>query len=152
MTWATIVNAVRERMRDEVAEPMSLTMLTGQEPPHVVDTISGTWLRCTVQAATRWQASTGSVGKRRFRTAGLMLVQVFVPVATGDADHLAVVDAIDAAFLGVLLSVPQGSDPPILIRFQPPFPVGELQRDEEAWARCDVRVPFEADTFGGAAP
>jgi len=152
MTWAATVEAIRERFRDEVATPRELPLLFGTEPPHTVDAITGHWCRVTVQAAARWQASTGSAGKRRFRTAGLLLVQVFAPLSTGDGELLEIVDAIDDAFLGVQLSVPDGDDPPILIRFRPPFPFGEPQRDDDVWSRCDVRIPFESDSFGGAAP
>lgn len=150
MTWSRTVNAIRARFLAEVATPNDLVVVQGNQPVDNAE-LGARWCRLSVQAATRQQVSSGQPGHRRFRLAGVAFAVLLEALDHGDGDQDELVDAIQQAFTGISLSL--AGSPAIYLRFRPPFPSGEAQRDSEGpwWART-VQIPFIADDFGGAAP
>ena len=143
MSWSLIVQAIRGRVETLVAVPRDLQTFVDNEP--LGDVAGATWCRISVQGADRFQAS---LGRKHFRTVGLVFLQLFTPLGTGDYALHQLIDAIDGAFLGVELDVSE--TPRVGIRFRAPLPQGPAEEDSETWLRQDVQIPFLADYFAGA--
>ena len=92
------------------------------------------WARIAVQGAGARQASLGAVGSRRWRTVGLVSVQVFSPIGTGANVGLAVADDIVTALRGVTTSGVRLKAPSVL-------PLGR----DEAYYEISITTPFEYD-------
>jgi hypothetical protein len=144
--WSSVVNAMRRRFREFVADPRRLVVVHGNQP---VDekTLVGRWVRLSTQAAARTQVSTGAPGHRRFRCNGMMFAVLMEPLNRGDGEQNDLVDAIQASFTGVTIHLEND----VAIRFRPPLPAGEALRDGTWWVRT-VEIPFQYDEFGGEAP
>lgn len=148
MSWSTVVNSIRLRFLELVAAPIDLRTVFDNQPVFDAEPPPTKWCRLSIQGADRFQASMASSGSERYRTPGIAFVQFFVPVASGDADLLALVDSLDSAFLGVELTA--STSPRVYIRFRPPVPLGLPAIDAETWWRQDVHIPFQSDFHPGA--
>lgn len=98
---------------------------------------SGLWCRATILEGQTTQASIGSPGANRERTRGVLVVQLFAPVDTGDKAVRDAAQVVRAAFKritadGVVWQTPSR---------------GEPRRDGGWWA-LTVSCPFYADTIG----
>lgn len=138
MTFALVVDAIRDKFRDEVATPNSLTVTHDNAPPA---SLKQRWYRLTVLPDATEQIHAGAVGARRYRITGRAILNLFEPVATGDDALLDVVDLVNAAFRGSSIASP-------IIEFRPaPYISGAAERDA-SWFRRTMTIPFEADVFG----
>lgn len=144
MSWSATCNLLRQRFVAAVARPLQLAVVAGNQP--MGDRApAARWCRLSVQAASRDQVLTGSAGKRRFRTRGVLFAVLMEPMNAGDGEQNRVVDAIQAAFTNVTLT---SADPQVFVRCRPPYADGEALPDGPWWART-VQIPFDADDFGG---
>jgi hypothetical protein len=131
MTLAQIHEAVRQRFVDEVATSLSLPVVHDNAPE---PTKAATWCRLSVETYQTAQVSTAPA---RYRTQGRLVANLFTRFESGDAQLLAVFDAITTAFRGVSLPSPD-------IHFRPPGLVGVPARSD-AWFQRTAVVEFFAD-------
>ena len=94
------------------------------------------WIRPTLLPGESRQASNGSAGNRRYRTPGVLMVQVFVPVGIGDEPGWAICDDVVAATRGVTVSG---------VRLRTPS--SQRVGPSDAWIQFNVSTPFEYDVF-----
>jgi hypothetical protein len=137
MTATAIFEAIRSRFKAQVSDPLSLITIhdNANEPTQVV----ASWVRFSISIDSNAQVSTGNPGGRRFRSTGTGMVQVFVPLARGDAAALSIANTIVTAFRNVSIA-PQ-------ITFLGVGVVGTAEQDN-AWCRRRVAIPFRADELG----
>lgn len=148
MTWAAVVQAIRDRFEELVATPIELPVTYSNQPRRLQGNPGASgWARLTVIGGARAQVATGNADGRRFRTTGLVVINLFAPLDEGDLSQLQLIDSISDAFLGVQLDL----DGPTYVHFSPPCPYGAATVDD-AWWRQDVRIAFTADDFGGSEP
>lgn len=147
MTWSRVKTALRTQFETAVTVPNELVVKLGNEPAGAADE---TWVRVSARGATRQLATTGGPQGRKWRRAGILFVQCFVPLEEGEAELEQLVDKVEAAFLGVELT--DNATPKIVVRCRAPFADGEAEKDTETWWKQLVHIPFEADEYGGAAP
>lgn len=119
---------VRERMRDLVATPLSLTVEYGGVPEADHDA-DETWARFSVLSGRRFVAEPGA--QKRYRTPGVFLAAVFTPVESGESGGVEIADAIADAFRAV-------SDRGV--QFE--TPVAHEGRRDGPWWRVDVTCAF----------
>ncbi len=93
---------------------------------------SAPWVRLTVTHGDGAQVAMGAT--RRWRHAGLAVVQVFVPAGEGDGTALAIADDAASVFRGVSVAGVSFRAPG-LARLGP----------EGAWYQVQVSVPWRAD-------
>ena len=139
MSFANILEAVREKFRDDVATPNSMAVLQDNAPPSA--TISQSWYRLTVLVDSTEQMSAGKVGSRRYRVMGHAVLNLFVPVGRGDGAMLDLVDAVTTAFRGASIASPA-------ICFEPPPSLSGPAERSEGWFMRTAIIPFDADVFG----
>ena len=137
MTQAAIFEAIRTRFKTQVSDPLELRVIhdNAPEPTGMV----AQWCRFSLAIDDNRQVSTGNPGGKRFRMTGTGMVQVFVPIAKGDAAALSIADSIIAVFRNVSIA-PQ-------ISFLGVGVVGTAEQDA-AWCRRRVVIPFRADELG----
>jgi hypothetical protein len=137
VTQAALFEAIRTRFKTEVSDPLELRTIHDNvpEPPGMV----AQWCRFSLSIDQNQQVSTGNPGGKRFRMTGNGMVQIFVPIAKGDAAALSIADSIIAAFRNISIA-PQ-------ITFLGVGVVGTAEQDA-AWCRRRVVIPFRADELG----
>lgn len=123
--------AVRSRFRDLISIPRSLTTVHDNAPNAPPTT--GEWCRLTVQIGASDRACLGGQ-TTRYRTAGVAIAQVFVPLRIGDKKALDHAEAIQDSFRDLTVAVPD-------ITFRSPYLTGSLR--EEHWWQVTVTIPFE---------
>lgn len=145
--WSATVNAIRQRFETLVATPNGLVVVYGNQP--VADSgIGDRWVRLSVRAADRFEATSGEPTRRRFRTRGIAFAVICESLNAGDGDQDELVDAIQTAFDGITLN--PSADPPLWIRFRAAFPDGDAVLDEsKCWWNRTVQIPWQADNIGG---
>lgn len=134
MSEADILGAIRSRFKTTVSDVLSLLTIHDNAPEP-----TGTpseWCRFSVSIDSNQQVSTGNTGARRFRLTGTAMVQVFVPLAKGDAAAVEIATTAILAFRNVSIA-PQ-------ITFTNVGIVGTADQDA-AWCRRRVAIPFRAD-------
>lgn len=136
MGFASFGNAIRERFEDQVGTPNSLVVHYDNGPPQPLEQ---SWYRLTIETMAPQLAETGGTA-RRYRTEGLIRVELHAPVGKGDGALLAIADAITTAFRNVSLASPD-------MHFRAPRLVGAPTR-VDAWFRRVVEIPFWADEVG----
>lgn len=139
MSFVSLSEAIRERFRTLVAEPMGMQVVSSNDP---TTKTAKRFCQLTIDIQTAAQAGTGAEGVRRFRATGRVALNLFDGANVGDAWLLEVMDAITTAFRGVSLSDP-------FITFGTPSPIGQSSRDEAGghW-RLPAQIPFRVDFFG----
>ncbi len=133
MSQADIIEAIRQRFIDEVAEPLELVVVHDNEPPK---SPASSWCRFLVQPQDRRQASSGGASVR-FRTTGTAQAQVFVPAARGDSAAITIAQAVLTAF-----TLWKSADPDVTVTTA--LISGDVARDE-AWWRRTVEIRWRAD-------
>jgi hypothetical protein len=136
VTLAAVVEAVRQRFIDRVADGLPLPIVHDNAPE---PTTAARWCRLSVETDLPRQVSTVPA---RFRTTGRLVANLFCRLQSGDAPLVAVLDAMTAAFRGVVLTSPD-------VHFQPPGFVGVPARSD-AWFQRTARVDFFADEVATA--
>jgi hypothetical protein len=128
--------AVRTQFRDLVSIPRNLRTINDNDasgPP-----TTGEWCRLTVQIGESRRACLGGQ-TARYRTAGVAVAQIFVPLRIGDKKALDHAAAIQDAFRGLSL------DDPDMV-FHSPYLTANLR--EENWWLVNVTIPFEVTEHG----
>ena len=93
------------------------------------------WVRFSIRASNADIASMGGTGNRKFRQAGSVIVQIFIPTGSGDGKAYDIADDVAAALRGVTVSgVRLGAT-------TPPRFVGP----DGAWWQGNTSTPFEFD-------
>lgn len=135
MTFETLANAIRSRFKTQVVGSTGLAVAYDNAP--FTEPADSKWVRFAVLEADSSQVSLGT--GRRFRTPGVAVAQIFVPIQQGDKDALVLADQIKLAFRaqsvgGVVYKTPS------LRR------VGRTGK----WYQINVNCPFYADDIEGA--
>lgn len=131
MDWEALHNVVRSRFKTQIADVQSVTVQYDNAP--FTEPEDATWVRWTIVPA---QTSLVAIGgtSRRYRTVGLAVASIFVPVESGDALALRLADAVATAFRCVTDTGVVFSSPSVINR----------GRDENWW-QVNVECPFYAD-------
>lgn len=140
MTSSAIKSTIRQEFKARIATPLSLPTVHDNQasgPP----TPSGRWCRMTVVGVGTRQASIREPGARRYRTDGVVIVNLFEPLAAGDGGLDAIADRIATEFRGLRVTTPAA------VSFFSPQTIGASVRDE-AWWRRTIQIPFYADEIG----
>ena len=93
------------------------------------------WVRFSIRANSADIASMGGVNNRKFRQAGAVIVQVFIPTNSGDGKAYEIADDVAAALRGVTVSGVR------LSATTPPQFVGP----DGSWYQTNTSTPFEFD-------
>jgi hypothetical protein len=130
MNFEQIENAIRSRWYNNVQLPQQIT--TYHDNQDVDDVPSALWCRVTVLPGQSEQVSLGS--QRRFRTPGVMIVQVFQKVGLGTKSVNELIDEINSNFRGVSI---------VGMTFRTPSvqKIGEA----EGWYQVNITCPFYSD-------
>lgn len=95
LTWEAMVNAVRKRYKEQVADTLHLPTVYDNDGTQTKPN-SDVWARVTVLPG---ESTIAELGKsKRYRNPGVLMVSVFVPVGKGDAPAYSKADAIKFAF------------------------------------------------------
>ena len=137
-SFAAISDAIRDKFRDDVATPNSLTVIYDNAPSQ---DLKQKWYRLSVLFDSTTMIHTGGVGDRRYRIMGRAVLNLFEPVSTGDDALLDIVDLVNTAFRS------QSITSPSVVFRNPPSLTGVAERDA-SWFRRTMTIPFEADVFG----
>lgn len=132
MTSKAICNVIRARVKAQLATYTIAYDNAAFTPP-----VTGAYLDVQVIFGEQIQVSLGSTGQKRFRQVGILNVGVNVPVNTGDADGLDIVDAITSAFRSITVSG-------VTFRTPSPLRIGQ----DGKYYRLAVQCPFYADHIG----
>lgn len=137
MSFVAIEDAIRDKFRTEVADPNNLVVIYDNEPPKQG---GAAWYSFAFQVDSTAQVHTGPDGGRRVRVMGHVDVYLFTVLGRGQVGLLQIADSIVTAFSGASIASP-------IITFEPePTPVGGVERSD-GWARQQITIPFEAETF-----
>lgn len=99
---------------------------------------SGPWVRFNViDGGSEWR-SCGSPGSNRAVHAGLVVVQIFVPLLSGESSARGLADDAAAVFRGKVI---------IGIRFSPAQMQVVPNSLAEGWHQINVSIPFQRDEF-----
>ena len=95
------------------------------------------WVRLNIVEGESVLAGLGGTGANLYRNSGLVVAQIFVPVAVGDGLAYEIADDIAAIFRGKLVAG---------VHFRAPAtaPAGP----NGAWYQRNVNIPFRADQIG----
>lgn len=129
-SFESIANTCRSRLATQVATPFSYPVLYDNAPE---PTYTDTWLRATVQFGKTNIVELGGT-KNNYRTSGVFLIQVRIPVQKGDRSALIAADRIALAFRSVTESG---------VTFRSPS-VDPYGRDGSWWL-INVQCPFFSD-------
>jgi hypothetical protein len=99
------------------------------------------WVRLTILPATARQVTTGVVGQRRYRSAGVIIVGAFVPEDAGEGQAQALAEQACAIFRGVTAegvryTGPRGEAP----RLQ------TVGNDGRGWYQVNAIIPYTCDS------
>ena len=94
------------------------------------------WARISLRTADSTQITVGTTGGRRFRTIGLVLVEVFAPLGLGQDTALAVADDVAASLRGITTS-----SNVVRLGASSIEPEGR----EETYYQVNITTPFEFD-------
>lgn len=132
-----IANAVRGRFATEVAAPESLPVVYDNLPDQTQP--NGTrWCRLSIRLGLSQHVASGGEGRRRIRTAGVALAQLFSPLGEGETPGNELVGAVQDAFRNVSLPVGAG------LTFKPPY-ISAPPIREDSWWMVPVAIEFYAD-------
>lgn len=135
MNFETLANTIRTRFKTQVADTQSLlTQYDNQDftPPNQT-----VWARLTILPGESFQVSNGGPNGKRFRTPGIMIVQIFLPFGQGDKAGLELADVIKTAFRSKNVDS-------ITYRTPSVSTVGKTG----PWWQINVRCPFYNDDIG----
>ena len=132
--WETMCNNIRSHFKTNVADVVGSTTVLYDNDGANTKPDNARWVRLAIRPATDQQASLGSTP--RYRTFGVMIAQVFVPVSEGDQAALALGDIIASAFRGQAVSGVQFRTP--IVQF--------IGRDGDDW-QVNVNCPFYVDNI-----
>lgn len=135
MNFEDLANTIRTRFKTQIADTQSLpTQYDNQDftPPD-----QELWARLTILHGDSFQVSNGGPDGKRFRTPGIMTVQVFIPSGQGDKAAYKLADVIETYFRS------QKADS---ITYRTPSvrkigPTGP-------WWQINVNCPFYSDDIG----
>ena len=131
MNWDVAFAAISTYFSSAVTIGLSLATQFDNGPmPMVGD--DDTWVRLTTLPSSGAQVGFGDGG--RFRTNGLVIVQVFTPIAQGDGTVLATATAIAKLFLNKAISPVQFRTPQIKV----------VGRSDNFW-QVNIEMPFYHD-------
>lgn len=134
MTFAFIGETIRTTFDDLVATPESLATQYQNEP--FTPPADDPWASVFIIPGESRQASLGPMP--RFRTVGVLAVQLYAPIASGDGILLALTDTVTAAFRGQTIGG-------IVFR----APAARSMGRDSRWWRWDVTTGFFVDEIGG---
>jgi hypothetical protein len=99
---------------------------------------STSWVRFSViDGGSEWR-SCGSPGSNRAVHAGLVVIQIFVPLLSGESSARGLADDAAAVFRGKVISG---------IRFAPAYMHLVPNSLADAWHQINVSIPFQRDEF-----
>ena len=103
MALATIQDTLFDRFKDQLALSAYSALPVSYPNLKFTPPSNSEWLRVQLEPADSHTASL-SAGMQRFRSVGLLVIGVFIPVGESNADALAIADAIAAFYRGATLS------------------------------------------------
>jgi hypothetical protein len=133
MNRENMYNAIRSRFKTQVADKTAGLVVIYDNAPFTDSDVR--WVRFTIKTGDTTQRTIGA--QKTYRTIGIAIAQIFVPVDQGDRDALQLADTITAAFRSV---TDQG------VRYQTPSTKNVGRTDQ--WWQVNVTCPFFADEIG----
>lgn len=136
MDFETAMNVVRSRFQTEVVnlEANGLPTHYDNDGTFEKPQDGARFVRFNILLVGTFQVETGA--SNRYRTTGLAVVQVFLPIGKGDKKNWILVDKIVAAFRGA-------EDTGVQFKTPSPLPVGR----DGGYYQVNVELPFYFDDF-----
>ena len=134
MSFETLANTIRGRFKTLVVASTGLLVAYDNAPFTPTDGVK--WVRFTVLPGDSVQASIGVA--KRFRTVGVAVAQIFLPIDRGDKDALALAETVKLAFRATTVSG---------VTFRTPS-LRRVGRTDN-WYQINVNCPFYADEIEG---
>lgn len=126
-------NAIRSRFKTEVVDKISGGLSTQYDNNDEFTVPTDTrWCRFAVLDGDSFQTSLGST--KNYRTAGIAVAEIRIPVGRGDKEALVVADFIKDAFTSVSVSGVTFKTPKV-----------ETIGRAGAWWQVNVTCPFQVD-------
>lgn len=135
MNFEDLANTIRTRYKTQVADTQSLpTQYDNQDftPPD-----QAIWARLTILPGESFKVSSGGQGGSRFRTPGVMIVQIFQPFGQGDKEGLELADVVKTAFRSMNVDS---------VTYRTPL-ISTIGRTGPWW-QINVNCPFYNDDIG----
>ncbi len=135
MNHAAISNIIRARVATQIATGLAIPV--AYDNVQFVPPNSGSYIQASVIFGQSQQVSLGGPGQKRFRHIGLLTINIFAPVNTGDGAMLGTAGSVEALFRAVTVSG---------VVFQVPnvLRVGQ----DGKYYQIAVQCPFYADDIG----
>lgn len=136
MSFAATAATIRQRFDAEFAL-VRATVPVAYPNRQFTPPDNGEWVRLAIVEGDSALAGLGGAGANLYRNNGVVVAQIFVPVAIGDGLAYEIADDIAAIFRSKLVSG---------VRFRTPAtaPVGP----DGPWYQRNVTIPFRADLIG----
>jgi len=134
MTFQAMDNAIRTRAKatfDDMSAPKPDSVFYDNQEGQP-DSNDDLWVRVTVLSGETFQASLGN--SKRFRTPGVLVFQIFVPIGRGTKAQAIMVDRLVVAFRAQTVSN-------VVYR----TPVRRQIGRTDTWWQMNVEVEFYAD-------
>jgi hypothetical protein len=135
MSWSAMANTIRSRFKTQIADVYSLITQYDNQSLDLPD--NEMCCRHAIDIHDSNQVSIGSPSSQRYRSEGMMMVQLFAPIGKGDGDLLELADAIDTAFSCI-------TDSGVTFKKAKP---SKGRRSDNRWM-VNVYCPFYADDIG----
>jgi len=126
----TLHNLIRTRFKDEVVGTTKLVVAYDNAP--FVEPEGKMWVRLNIQHSITNQTEIGAT--KRFRTYGLIIVQIFIPIEEGDVDALILAKTIRDTYRCTTISG---------VTYQTPYK--DIVGRSGKWYQINVVCPFHAD-------
>lgn len=138
-TWTEFATVFRTRFATEFATPQALDFVIENQDEDDADGVplfqsDDEWCRVVIRQGDSKQTSCGAPGSRNFRTVGVAMVQIHVPLGGGDGRARALADSLKTAFQGVTVSG---------VIFKMPSLKGMGRQAQ--WWQVTVSIPFQFD-------
>lgn len=99
MTWDAMTDAIRTRFGEQIEDVHLVGQVVYDNEPveGAVQDVTKTWARFSIRPGRALPADTGAA-KKRFRSSGVAIAQLFAPLGEGDDASSKLADHVTAAF------------------------------------------------------
>jgi len=138
VSFQTVRAALRGDFATDIATPLSLSTQY-ENAPFTKPAAGGSWAQFNILFADSELIEIAPVGSRTFRAVGVLLVNVFTELETGDKAATDFADSIASRYRGTTISG---------VLFRAPTVEQGVRDESGAWWRVTVRCPFEVLQLG----